>query len=88
MVLGDTYGIVSAGILLTDVVTGMSHTVAHLRWWTVVVVDAGHGLAAFGQIVGITRVRAWRTLALSIVIVGDTNSMRTALNALAGRSTR
>lgn len=62
----------------------MLETVTELSWRTVVVVHAGNLLTAFDEIVRVASVRAWWTLALSEMVVGDANSERTAADAVTG----
>lgn len=73
MILSQTDGIVTAGLLVAHIEACVCHTVAHLAGWAVMVVNTRNTLAAIKWIVWISGERSRWTLTLRLMIVGDAN---------------
>jgi len=87
MILRQTNGILTTGLLVTHIEAGVGHPVAHLAGWTVMVVDTRNALAAIEGIVRIAGKRTRWTLALRLMVVGDTHGTGSTLDRIAGWST-
>jgi len=87
MILRQANGILTTGLLVAHIETGVGHPVAHLARWTVMVVDTRNTLTAIEGIIRIAGKRTRWTLALRLMVVGDTNGTGTTLDRIAGWST-
>lgn len=86
MIFRDTYGIFTARLSVTNIVTSVGEPVAQLGRGTINVINTWDGLAAGEQIVGIACKWSRWALTLCLMIVSDTDCKRSALDILTGGS--
>lgn len=87
VIFGNADCIASARVFLANVVATVRQTITQLMTGTVDVVNAGHGLAPRGEVVGISRIRTRGALTTRHMVIDQANGVRTAHDRLAGWST-
>lgn len=83
MVVSDADSVGSTSVLVADIVTGVSQSIAELSGRTVDVVDAGNGSTSFDSVVRVTCVESRWTFAVRHVIVNHAESIRSTRNKVA-----
>jgi hypothetical protein len=85
--LSKAHSVLATCIAGTDVHAVVGESVTELCWRTVCVGEAGNSLAATYGVGGVALEFSRRTCALGGVVLGDTDSLGTAYDVVAGRNT-
>lgn len=87
VIFSNAHGVRAASVFTASVVAFVLKSITQLRWWAVIVINAGDLLTTLREVIRVAGIRTWRTLTLRNMIVSNADGMWTTFDTITGLDT-